>query len=427
MIIFKKIDGYLLRHFPNVWVTKIHIVTPIFILAFGLIFLANSFLISYNTKDPIPESVITITFISIAVVIGMVFWFIFQARHNVEKSGGNLNIGQEYLNFFTYLIIFLMGAYLISAVPLSDNYKVGHSVTSAELNEDIANINAIGTLVNGSKTLDAIEGSSNYTFYRSHIIDQYDTETGDRINNNSKQITISQSELIAAIKNYIHSYDKYTTSPIEEHADEIFLRITQQNGAHDEYHDYYQTGRYYWGGPIHKIEIISRIKTNNYHSFSNEKEFHYILLSFAGLFALFVWIFKQMHWKYYMYGLIALAIVPMLVGIISVTAYEVSRIRPDDFLSHLMLIGYIITSILIIKAYVSDTLNHTSIVIALFLQLYIPFLPITLFSLYEYNELYQYHDNLEEILFYSAWALTLVSLPLFKVFYRRTRQLPAKK
>jgi len=424
----KKIDNYLLHHYPNIWITKIHWVLPIGLTIIGLIFLFNVVLFSYDRLDPIPETSPMIIFLVILVIIGLVYWFVLQARHNVEKSGGRLSLLEEFINYFSYLLVFLVAWSIITAVPFTNEYKVDYAIDDTEFLADIDHINLGNAVVNHKSSL--TKDGDVYEFERVNFIDPANNNRHQY--SRGKKITVNHVELVQIIENYLESYNKFSEHDILDNPETIIARrVGIDYGIESDYYDYYyntESNRYYsYSPPISKMRRLNWLVIEKDRRLLKDRDFLFSMFSICGVLALFVWIFKQVHWKYYVYGLIALAVVPIVVGFLSFVFYEVSDIRPDDFVFGLMIFGYLVTSIVIFAVFFSDTLNHTSIVVAMFLQLYIPFLPIVLVSNYDRNHVFHFTQEAENNIFYISWILGLLSIILFKQFYQKMRSLPAKK
>ena len=136
MKLYQDLNNYLLRNHPNIWITRIHLFVPIALAIFFLIFGLNV-LIGHNLQSEIPRSENSIFLMIIPLLIYLVYWFVFQARYNVEKSGGKLTLFQDFLNYFSYLIIGFFSFMIIMAIPLSNDYKIAHSISKDELKKDV--------------------------------------------------------------------------------------------------------------------------------------------------------------------------------------------------------------------------------------------------------------------------------------------------
>src|SRR5690606_24337205 len=101
---------------------------------------------SYNQKNPLPDSSLGVSLMIIPVIVFTVFWFVYQSRYNVEKSGGRLSIGMEYMNFFIYFLIYSVAFLMVLVIPLSNYTKVYLKVNPTEIKEDIKHLNKGNTI-----------------------------------------------------------------------------------------------------------------------------------------------------------------------------------------------------------------------------------------------------------------------------------------
>ena len=87
----KKLDAYLLRKYPNLWVTNIHFVV-FYTLIFDFILYGLTRLQGFDITDPSSDTDTPISLMIVPAVLIFVFWFIKQARYNVDKNYGRSNI-----------------------------------------------------------------------------------------------------------------------------------------------------------------------------------------------------------------------------------------------------------------------------------------------------------------------------------------------
>ena len=101
MKLYQNLNNYLLRNYPNIWITRIHLFAPIAVIIFLVLFGLN-LLVGQNLNSDITRIEDSIPLMIIPILIYLVYWFVFQARYNVEKSGGKLTLFQDYINYFSY-------------------------------------------------------------------------------------------------------------------------------------------------------------------------------------------------------------------------------------------------------------------------------------------------------------------------------------
>ena len=171
MDFFKRIDNYLLHHFPNIWVTKVHIFLPIAVLFMLLVYVINVFVIGYDLKDPLPEGEWGVVLMVIPVLVFIIYWFVIQARYNVEKSGGRLSIPLEYMNYFLYLLMFSVSYILVTFIPFTNDAKVGMTSSKTEIIQDINKLNLGHNLFYSGDALRMKDGR--YKVYYANYVNSY--------------------------------------------------------------------------------------------------------------------------------------------------------------------------------------------------------------------------------------------------------------
>jgi hypothetical protein len=139
-------------------------------------------------------------------------------------------------------------------------------------------------------------------------------------------------------------------------------------------------------------------------------------------FALAVWVFKQIHWKHYVFGIVALALTPMVLGVISVVFFELMGLD-DDIGLVLVILTYIVVIGVIISNLTKESKNQTSIVLIMYLQVFLPVLPFFVWGLTGSH----YNPDEFENLIYVSWVIGLISIGTFKYLYKKFELLPLKK
>jgi hypothetical protein len=416
---YQKINNYLLRNVPSVWITRVHFFLPVALLIIAVFFSLNAFVVNYNLNDDLPSSAWAVVLSIIPVLIFLVFWFVIQARYNVEKSGGKLTLFQEYTNYFIYFLIFLFSFGIVLAFPVSTDYKVYHSVDSLELNQDIKNLNLGNTVVNTEGSLEQRDNrfvftQRDYVIKSYYIYDDYDNGYTE-----NKQINVSKTELKEIINNYIQSYNKYTHEKVYLSASEII----QKNLNNESNYNEYQYSDYYYQPVSSKLYRIKNLHNNGWYEWLIFDEGFYVFMIFIVMLALMVWMFKQIHWKYFVFGLVALLLTPLFATIFALIFYEIFRLSDDEFVFRFILFLYGICALIVGYGLNSKSVNHASVVVAFYLQFFIPFLP-----LFAYLAVDERIDNDHwEIIFWVGFILAILSVAVFKYIYRKMRLLPLKK
>ncbi len=484
MNLFQKIDNYLLHNFPNIWVTKVHIFLPIAIIFMLIIYTFNVLLIGYNIKDPMPEGEWGVTLMVIPVMVFIVYWFVIQARYNVEKSGGKLSIPLEYMNFFLYFLMFFVSYLLVSFIPYTNDLKIARTAQKTEITQDIKNLNVghtiminAGNVVSNNDNQIEKKGDrykiryNNFidTYYwedydeelltetieevREDFSDGYDSERGyyeeklmnyeDYINNpipkntNNLYILATYNQLEEIVADYIYSYNKYTHNEIVTTAAEIvnYEVIAEFKDENFNYFKRTENDYYYnWRDRVeYKVEYLAKLKLRYSGAFEanyGDSEISKIIVAWLLMLSLFVWIFKQIHWRDFLFGVLALALTPVLIGIVGLI-FGVFLRADEDFFFALIMVAYVIAILLTIKGYVSNYKSRFSIVTAMYLHVWLPVLPFFYyFFMYEiyYRNNYEVRSEFKfENLFYAALIIGIISIGLFKLVYKKMRLLPNHK
>ncbi|NOQ72837.1 MAG: hypothetical protein GQ574_12575 [Crocinitomix sp.] len=439
MKLFKKIDDYLLHYLPSIWVTRVHSFLPIGIGLILIIYLGN-LAIGWDPKGDKPESQLPVLMMIIPVLVYLVYWFIFQSRYNVSKSGGKLTILEEYLNFILYACVFTVAYGLILVVPYSNDHKMTIAVGADEVKQDIIYLNDGNSIVNeeggfamlDNNTFEITESNFVYDYY---YYDDYDYEYGTE----EEELTLTKREVLERIENYVGAYNKYTYGTITRSPEMILEDRINNDVPYDDY-DYYS---YYDGswGVSNKVSKIRRLHDNTGFSLWGEGWFWKISFAFIGWLALLVWIFKQMNLRHFVFGFISLCVTPLVGGILGAilwaifySSYRSNRI--EDLFFVFILIAYAIVAFIFIRGYKQDRLNQSAYVMSMYFNFWVPILPLfvylSIISLNQYNFAGYYHDPYSG---YDPWDVVylicvltgLASIALFKPVYSKFRSLPMRK
>ncbi len=423
MKFYNKINNYLLRNHPNIWITRVHLFAPIGLLIALVLFVVNGLLIPYNLNSNLPDPGWAVVIMIIPVLVYLVYWFVFQARFNVEKSGGKLTLFQEYLNYFIYFFIFLIALLIIVAIPISNELKIHNSISKEDFNKDLEVLNLGNAVVNNNYSLSPLDNNT-YSFYQKNYMDDYYYSEYDYANSNDgEEIKVTKASLTNIIDNYYKAINKYSHSYKSYSVDDIIYNNLNGSLNGDYEYDYYYYD-YYNDSPSSKIYRIKRLHNKGWYGDFNEKEVYYIFGILLAVLSLFVWIFKQIHWKNFMFGIISLALTPIFVAILFFFMYEIFRFS-EEFGLGLIILGYILFGIIVGLGYNSKIKQNFAIVIGMYLQLFLPFLPLFIWVLMDYRW-YRVDENLD-LVYLLGWIIGLTSIAVFKYIYRKMETVPAKK
>lgn len=410
MKLYQKLNNYLLRNHPNIWITRIHLFVPIGLAIFFLIFGLNS-LSGYDLHSPIPDGENSIFLMIIPVLIYAVYWFVFQARYNVEKSGGKLSLFHDYINYFSYFLIFLISFLIIMVIPFSNSFKVAHSVSKVELQKDIEVLNMGHSIFNESN-IDSVSNNG-YVYFRTSQYGSY------RENRTNHYFTVKEAELESVAENYKKTYNKYADeySKIDESVNELMRFALTTEHLSVPYNGWRSSVSY-------KIENIYSMHKNGWYDEFMTVEVFMILGGFLAMFALLVWIFKQIFWKHYVFGLVAMFLTPLFIAIVGLLFFEMFNFD-EEFAFFLVFLTYLIFAIKVIVGINSPQRNNSAIVMAMYLQLALPFLPILIIA--SSNSNFRYIEDNFGLVYAISWIVGLLSIASFKYIYKRLSILPSKK
>jgi len=440
---FKKIDDYLLHHYPSIWVTRVHSFLPIGLGIVLLIYLVN-ISIGWNPKDNRPESEWSILMLVIPVLVYLVYWFIFQSRYNVAKSGGKLSVLKEYLNFSLYAVVFSVAYAIILIIPFSNDHKLMLAVSHDEVVQDIEYLNDGNSLMNevgyvvplNNNTYQVTESNyvSNYYYEDDYYYDQ------DPFNSTDEVVVLTKREALQRIENYLAAYNKYSENMIMKSPQMILEDCLDGESSDNTYGFYYG----YYGGTWSvsgKVNKIRRLHEGTSYSFWQDGWFWKISFAFIAWLALVVWIFKQMNLRHFVFGFISLCLTPILGGIIGALIYGLfyrshNSSNVEDVFMVLILLVYGIVGFIVIRGYKQNKLNQTAYVMSMYLNFWIPMLPffiyLTIWTLNRYQYYNYYHREIlgfdaENVVFLFCVIAGIASIAIFKPIYAKFRSLPMRK
>lgn len=432
MKLFKRLDNYLLHYYPTIWITRIHSFLPIG-LALALLLFLLTVAVGWDPRQDMPDNVTPTVLMIIPVLIYLVYWFVFQSRYNVAKSGGKMPLHFEYFNFFSYLLVFFTAFLIISAIPLGNYQKIQNALNENEFATDVENLNLGNTLVNGGSEI-TFHPNGTVTFYRTTFA--YDYYAYDysydyiyETEGSAAPITVTENEAEQLISAYIKSYNKYTRVPITASASELLnnRKYSLLDGFEGNDYSYNED----WDVQ-NKISALLMQRSQGWYGEYAEPWLWKISVGLMAFLALLVWIFKQMKLRQFVFGFIALCLTPLFAGIVGVILFEVIGIsggEEEETISLVALLFYLLFGILSVRAFLSDTLNNTGYVLTLYLQFFLPVLPVFLWLLLADDLYYNYYgesDRLLNFLYWCGWIIGLSSIAAFKPLYAKFRSLPAR-
>lgn len=423
MKLFKQLDDYLLRNYPSIWITRIHIFLPIGIGIITLLTVIN-LAIGWNVKDDLPANDVAVVLMIIPVLIYLVYWFIFQSRYNVAKSGGRMPLHFEYLNFILYFTVFLTAFLIICAIPISNNYKIGNAISKEQYLRDKQILN-IGNGLVMQPSIAGIEFNGNtLRFYPVNMIYDYEYDYVEA----PKQMTVSFKTAEQIIMDFIEVHNRYTHQVIRKSPKKVLAELQEDFYGGGAFDDSYSDS--YWEIQ-NKLVEISRNLTHNRLGIFQSLWFWKISFGLIAFLALTVWIFKQMDLRTFIYGLIALCLTPLIGAIIGVILFELLNIQHEEekVVSLFILIVYGVVTAIVISHYYKTVRKNTGYVLAYYLQFFLPMLPLFLLLFFDSMNISSPNnrvmDDLFNFLYYSGWIIGLLCIAPFSKIYAKFRSLPS--
>jgi len=435
----KKIDNYLLKNHPNLWITNIHFVLFYTLLLDGvLFFLANMF--GFSLTDDIPDVEVPLLLMILPAVLVFVFWFIKQARYNVDKNFGTSNIAHDYQNFIIYFVVIFLFYSVAAIIPHSLIFKVKNAVSTEQLEHDIDILNQGYVYFDGYNVVSnegEIEVYSRQEFvYRYE--NNYDTEESYEYYGVE---TISERKALGEIEAFIKTYNKYTIHKIKKNPQEILSLALNGEGYYLYDYEIYDYDSYRenvdW-----KLEKMHRIHSDNYGYMLSDTNYLKVIFAMVGILALVTWMFKNVHWKNFLAAGITVILSPFLMALVGLFLFVVIGVRNDEGVAIMfVIILFNLASFLWwVIPFAQQRYSYMSVINGMLLQLWTPFsvfvysallIEINRHSYDYYDEFYyDYWDYWNEFLvntYWIGWGVLIISIVIMKPFYKRMWALPKGK
>jgi hypothetical protein len=135
----KRLDHYLLTHYPIIWQSRIHNVFYAVVLT-NLLLGGLAMLLPVNIGHRYDLWEWTWTFFVVAVTY-LVIWMIHVGRFNIFKLYGKRPIGDEYINFILHMLCVVMIASTMFSFHYVYDQKIRNAVSNTELAQDINTLN----------------------------------------------------------------------------------------------------------------------------------------------------------------------------------------------------------------------------------------------------------------------------------------------
>jgi hypothetical protein len=134
-----KLDDYLLKHKPEIWSARTHLV-----LYYGILLIAVLALIAFIVPDD-PRSASPVGywvgFVSLISIVGLVVWAIYLLRFNVFKRYGEIKPIDRLITFLLYFISIITIILFCYVEPYIESIRANNAYTDKEIVDDVNSIN----------------------------------------------------------------------------------------------------------------------------------------------------------------------------------------------------------------------------------------------------------------------------------------------
>jgi hypothetical protein len=438
----KKLDRYLMVNHPNIWVTNLHFVV-FYTVILDLILFGLASIGSYSVSGKSPDAELAAGLMILPAVIIFIFWFIKQARYNVDKNYGRSHVGHDLLNFMAYMLCCICFASVVIVVPITIEAKYSNVISPEELHQDADVLNLAYCFFEdynhyNSYGVERVNGKIKvqrdlYLHLYDYDSDYYGNDYLQPHEGLEREEYISEEQAIQEISNFIHVYERYGGSPMGVTPQEVLaMALDEQAWDLNHMHNYS-----YYDEPQYKLERISRLQQGQGFSLGND-EMLKALFGLFGFLSLMVWMFKQVHWQNYLALVIAGAALPLLGGLIFLFVDQViglSHGNEEAFIFVFIVIVHLFTIIFLITTWIGKTYSPAGVVMGLINQIWLPFC----FSFYlliyvdmtwnyeSYGYGWDTYGGLLDMSYWIGWIVCIGSILLLKPYYKRMLNMPRKK
>lgn len=339
----KKIDTWLIKNYPAVWVTRIHYVLFCFLCLSLFCFLIGS-LIPVDLKDN-NTSVLWYSLLLIACFILSWYWGFKYIVFNIEKRFGLTSITQVYFN----ALLTLTCVYLLTIIPnfyvYAHNQKFKNAVSDKQLFIDIALMNSLEpyvptNLYNYENTFDTllklnksnIRHYKNFNDYTPYTLNNYDyknySDNGEISFSNVKPI-YDKKYLIKLINQHIAVCEKYKVSAtIDASAVADTFIVNYKAGWRINNNNY--SNDYYKNNIKDVFRNIYNAKLD--YPFYLQPDYLYVQLYIVLTLTLLIWLFKLTYWRQYLLTAVIFFLYPIIMLIIfSIISNSTSKMMYYSF------------------------------------------------------------------------------------------------
>lgn len=436
MGLFKKIDNKLMKRFPSIWETKVHVFLPITALVLFL-----GFIIGYSIKPGSVDSNGVLEFIPLLIIpsiVLIVFWIIAAVKYNVFKSGGKSTIAHDFLHFFIYLTMFIT----VSQIPFSPMYgyhmKLKSSYDKDAIMAEQETLNKGYSVLTWNRYNVDEEGSGSYSIRKQVLISndfnyRYFDYTSDAY-------VLDRSEMIHAVDEFKIAVYKLTGKQLEVNAERYIDDNIENNftNSYEYQNDMQETEDYF--------RSLQRFGAEALPEPFDEYEAWLVLIGLASVASWIFWMFKRNSTREFFFGLIAIAATPAVVGLIMIFIFAIVSQnsyhpgREEDIMRFVFIFGLILYGIFaLIFGYLKRQKHWLGVISTMAFNFYLPLnlfiLAAMTFDRYDSrNEIANMLgiDNISsnEMMIYCFWTCWIVGLLLMipmKSIYKKQWFLPSRK
>ncbi|MCA0429936.1 MAG: hypothetical protein LCH32_05485 [Bacteroidetes bacterium] len=354
----KKIDEYLIKNHPTIWVTRIHMVLFWFISLSVL-----SLIIGYLMPFDVINNNITFLWYALILITCFVlswYWGYKNIVFNVEKNYGKITTPNVFANAFLTLICI----YLLTVIPnfyvYANNQKINKTFSDKELFEDIATMDAIEpyiptTMYNYENMYDTVlkVNKVNFRRYKSY----YEYTPYSLVPNSMEDYNRDETIGFKPVKAI---YDKkYLLSLINKHI-QICSKYNVEvsidpNAIADTFITFHKAGwkttNYGDNNDFYKTNIKNAFRNIYAAKFQTpfylDSDFLYVQLYIVFTLFIFIWLFKLSYWRQYLLTAVIFFLYPLITLII----FSIIPGKTDEMMFYSVFLYYLVSVFFTVKSF----------------------------------------------------------------------------
>lgn len=432
MGLFKNVDQKIMKRFPSIWETKVHVFLPIV-----LIILALGFIIGYAMEPGSVDDNGIMEFIPLLIVpsiVLLVFWIISAVKYNVFKSGGKSTIAHDYMHFIIYFMMFIS----VSQIPFSPMYgyhmKLRSSYDKEAIMAEQEVLNKGYTVLSWNRYDVDEEGIGNYSIRKQLLVnDDFNYRYYDYT---SDAYIMDRAEMIRAVDEFKIAVYKLTGIQLDVQSDQyVDLNIETNFSNSIEYNDDVQEVESYF-------RSLQRFGSEALPEPFDEREAWLLLIGLSSMASWLFWMFKRNSTREFFFGIIAIAATPAIVGLLSLFIFSIldNYRGEDETMRFIFGFGLIIYGVLaLVFGYQRKQKHWLGVLSSMAFNFYLPLnffiiCAITFDNYESRRNLSSFlgldpisNNEMMEFFFWTALILGLLIMIPMKAIYKKQWFLPAKK